>query len=330
MGRRYEQLSYEERVAIRVLRKQGKGIREVSRELWRAPSTISRELKRNEQFKNTRVIYPDFAQMKANGRRRRSYRKERLKAKSTQRYVESKLKLGWSPMVISGRLRLLGKPVQVSHEAIYQYIYSKRPELRKYLARHHMRRKRFGKSKKFRVLNNTPIPQRISINERPLEVEARAEIGHWEGDLITSTQCLEAIQVLLERKSRRVSLSKIANKTAKCASETIIHRLRYFAKQRRRTITYDNGKENSEHYKVNSALGTQSFFADPYASWQKGSVENVIGIVRRTYPKKTNLSLISDKELKILETKINSTPRRSLHFRTPMEVFRESGVALHC
>jgi IS30 family transposase len=138
----------------------------------------------------------------------------------------------------------------------------------------------------------------------------------------------EAVQVLVERKSRRVFLSKISDRTAKTVRKTIIRRLKEVPVKYRKTITYDNGKENAEHHLVNKALGTRSYFADPYSSWQKGSVENVIGIVRRTYPKKTHLSQISLQELALLERRLNSIPRKSLQFRTPMEVFNNRSVAL--
>jgi transposase, IS30 family len=117
MAKNYTHLQYEERVEIRTLLKHDKSLREISRELGRAPSTVSRELRRNEQFAGTRVIYPRFAQMKANGRRRRSYRKPRLKTRLLQRYVVRKLRDGWSPRVIAGRLKHLHREVTVSHEA---------------------------------------------------------------------------------------------------------------------------------------------------------------------------------------------------------------------
>jgi transposase, IS30 family len=328
MARKYNHLSYEDRIVIRVRKKAGESIRKISRELGRAPSTVSRELRRNEQFTNTRVIYPIYAQMKANGRRRRSYRKPRLKTRKLQRHVIKKLQAGWSPLVIAGRLKCLQREETVSHEAIYQFIYECRPDLRACLARHHKRRKRFRQSKKF---SGKPlIPFRISINDRPESVAARTAVGDWEGDLMVSKAGPEAVQVLLERKSRRVFLSKIENKTAKVVRKAIIKKLKRVPAKYRKTITYDNGKENVEHHLVNKALGTQSYFADTYASWQKGSVENVIGLVRRQYPKKTDIGNISLQELSLLERRLNSTPRKSLQFRTPMEVFRDRSVALQC
>ena len=327
MAQKYKHLSYEDRIVIRVMRKAGESLRKISRELGRAPSTVSRELKRNEQFTNTRVIYPIYAQMKSNGRRRRSYHKPRLRTKGMQRYVVSRLKAGWSPMAISGRLKYLRKKTSVSHEAIYQFIYDCRPDLRVCLARHHMQRKRFRQSKKYGEKRS--IRFRKGINLRPKGVEKRATIGHYEGDLMVSKASSGAVQVLLERRSRRVFLSKIENKTAITVRKAIIKKLKNVPVKYRKTITYDNGKENADHHLVNKALGVRSYFADPYASWQKGSVENVIGIVRRTYPKKTDLSKISLQELSLLERRLNSIPRKCLQFRTPMEVFNESSVALH-
>jgi transposase, IS30 family len=203
-----------------------------------------------------------------------------------------------------------------------------RPDLRCCLARHHMRRKRFGQSKKFR--NKTPIPRRISIKERPAAVARRKEIGHWEGDLMVARSGRAAVHVLVERVTRRVCLSKISDRTAPTVRRKIISRLKAFPEHCRKTITYDNGKENVEHQVVNDSLGTKSYFADSYAAWQKGSVENSIGIVRRKYPKGTDLSTLSLQALKRLERQLNNTPRMCLQFQTPMEVFRTRSVALHC
>jgi IS30 family transposase len=133
---------------------------------------------------------------------------------------------------------------------------------------------------------------------------------------------------MLERKSRVVLLSNIDNKKAQTLRKTIIRKLKKVPAQYRKTIMYDNGKENVEHHLVNKALGTRSYFADIYASCQRGSADNVIGIIRRTYPKKTNIGKIPLQELSLLERRLNSTPRRCLQFRTPMEVFSERGVAL--
>lgn len=325
MKREYKHLSYEERVLIRGLRKQGFSIREVSKELCRAPSTVSRELNRNEQFSGTRVIYPDFAQMKANGRRHRAYRKPRLKSKRIQKYVERKLRLGWSPEQISGRMKLSGFGVTVSHESIYQYIYDVREDLAVLLTRHHKQRKRFRQSKRF---PGRSFPSRTMITERPAEISTRKEFGHWEVDLIVSKQSRDCLQIATERKCRLVKLTKLKNQGSKGYRKALVKRFASHAKGVCKSMTYDNGKENVEHQVINKILGTKSYFCLPYHSWEKGTVENSAGLVRRKYPKKTDFAKLSFQELKLLERQLNNRPRKCLQFKTPMEVFRAECVAL--
>jgi transposase, IS30 family len=329
MRRNYTHLSYEERVEIRVLRRQGISVRKVSKEISRSPSTISRELKRNEQFQDTRVIYPIYAQMKANGRRKRSYRKPRLKSKKLQSYVEAKLRLGWSPETIAGRLKAQGKkPAErVSPEAIYQWVYSRRLDLRECLVRHHKRRKKRGQRKTHRkphIANRTPI------SERPVSVVDRKIPGHWESDAMLSSGTNNALHVVIERTSRRVCLTALKNNTARATTNALVKRLRRFPPELRKSITYDNGSENFDHMVTNTQLGTNSYFCQPFHSWEKGSVENIIGVIRRTYPKGTNLKTIPAGGLHLLEHRLNNLPRKCLQFSTPMEVFRAQRVALQC
>lgn len=327
MKKRYNHLSYEERIMIRSYVQVGLSLRKISKELGRAPSTISRELSRNEQFSGKRVIYPRFAQMKANGRRRRAYKKERLKSINNQKYVEDQLKMGWSPEQISGRMHVEQFSLPVSHEAIYQWIYSCRRDLAVYLTRHHRQRKRFGQSKKFKKI---AIPNRIAISERPKVVERRKEIGHWETDLVVSKQNKDSILVSVERKTRYVKLSKLKDRKSITASNALVQDLLKFIGQYCKTITYDNGKENVRHQDVNRKLGCKSYFCDPNQSQQKGSVENVAGLVRRIFPKKTDFANVHHSTIKALENKLNNRPRKCLGFKTPIEALLDAGVALQC
>ena len=267
--RHYTHLSYEERVVIRLRRKDGASIRKISKELCRAPSTVSRELSRNEQFEGTRVIYPEYAQMKANGRRRRAYRKPRLKSKKLQKYVESKLKAGWSPEQIAGRMKHEHWEERVSHEAIYQYIYKDRRDLRKFLARNHRRRKKRGHPT--RRSKGSKIKQRVPISERPAEVDGREEFGHWESDIAVSRGGSTALQVTVERKSRLTKLARLDERNSKAASSMLVRRLSRVPQGARMSITYDNGLENAKHMEVNKKLKTSSYFCEPYQAWQRGT-----------------------------------------------------------
>lgn len=321
----YEHLSYEERLLLRHLWKKRRGIREISRELGRAPSTISRELRRNEQFKETRYYYAHDAQMKANGRRRRSYRKPRLKTREMQRHVEKKLREGWSPEQISGRLRHDDAEVSVSHEAIYQWIYKKRRDLRECLCWGRKRRMKRGHSRKHRKAH---IPERKPISSRPGVVERRKQAGHWECDLAVSKEGKGSLQVAVERHSRYVMIMRLPNQKARVVRRALTRRMSRLPEPMRRSITYDNGHENVEHQLVNQVLGTRSYFCDPYASWQKATVENTIGLIRRYWPKGSDFHLLASQEVTAMEKRLNNRPRKCLNFKTPNEVFSTASVAL--
>jgi IS30 family transposase len=132
--------------------------------------------------------------------------------------------------------------------------------------------------------------------------------------------------VMVERKSRLTKLAKLKRKTAAAMRVAINRRLSRFPKRLRRTLTYDNGSENVEHVRVNRTVGTRSYFCQPFHSWEKGSVENVAGLVRRTYPKRTNFDTIPSREVKRLEVLLNQRPRKCLGFHTPLETIQKSGA----
>jgi IS30 family transposase len=165
------------------------------------------------------------------------------------------------------------------------------------------------------------IPERKSILERPASVHQRKQAGHWETDTVIARTSRAALLAAVERKSRYTRLMKLHRRTAQQVRISLNRSFSQYPKKLRRTITYDNGPENVEHITVNKTLGTQSYFCQPFHSWEKGTVENTIGIIRRTFPKKTNFDLVSHDDVKRLERKLNNTPRKILHFQTPKEVF---------
>jgi len=183
--------------------------------------------------------------------------------------------------LIAGRLALQngGRKV-ISHESIYQWIYSSAPHLKEYLVRAHQTR-HYGRRAQSAKLK---IPERVGIAERPAHVESRQEPGHWETDLLVSTASKAALQVSAERTTRLTRLKKLRNKTAAESSSTLAATLKVYPADLRRSITYDNGSENYEHWKVKLALGTQSYFCEAYHSWEKGTVENTNGLIRRFLP----------------------------------------------
>ena len=320
MHSRYQHLGLEEREVVDTMRRDGRSIREMGRVLGRSPSTISRELRRNRS--PVYDFYIDHrAQVRADKRRSKASRRMRLKNDKIRDYIVSKLTHDWSPEQISGRIEIDHPGISISHEAIYQYIYHpstpNRGELISCLRRFHKRRKRKGQAPdkhKSRIVN------RIGIEHRPAEVEARARFGDWEADTLVSRQSKTAVLSMVERKSRLVQIEKLEAKTAPVTSKAIIKRLLRFPKDARRTLTLDNGTENAEHEEISKETDIRCFFCEPYSSWQRGTNEHTNGLVRQYLPKKTNFATISNEEIRLIESRLNDRPRKCLGFKTPLEV----------
>lgn len=322
MKNRYAQLKIGEREQIAVLKAQGKSLREIAGVLGKDPSTVSRELKRNGMDKEYVAYRADRFAMR---RKKRAARRKRLKNDLTRQYVHEKLKLGWSPEQIAGRIAMDQPMSSISHEAIYQYIYHEAKDLIGCLARRHKKRYRLCYLRKRKA---SLIPNRILITERPEEVNQRRVFGHWETDAMVSRASKAALNVLVERMSRYAKLTKLAKKSADLTKEAIVRRLRLEKSHSRLTITYDNGIENIHHECVNRKLRTKSYFCIPYHSWEKGTVENTIGLIRRFIPKKTDLARISTTDISQVERLLNNRPRKCLQYRTPKEVYSDLSGAL--
>jgi len=245
----------------------------------------------------------------------------RLKNDAVRDYVESKLKQDWSPEQISGRIEIDHPGLSISHEAIYQYVYhtstSNREELISCLRHSHKRRRRKGRAPdkhKLRIIN------RIGIEQRPKVVDERSRFGDWESDTLVSRQSKAALLSMVERKSRLVQLERLDNRTAPVTSRAIIRRLLGFPQETRHTITFDNGTEHADHEDVSEEAKIKCFFCDPYSSWQRGTNENTNGLVRQYLPKKTDFAIISDEDIRLIESRLNNRPRKCLGFKTPLEV----------
>jgi transposase, IS30 family len=316
----YTHLSKEERDLIAVLRGEGRKLRFIARELGRDPGTLSRELKRNAPPIHTGYYLPHKAHERSVARNSESHRRKRLGDSRTRRYVRERIRAGWSPELVAGRWSRLHKEASVSHEAIYQWVYEEEQALISFLVRAHRKRQRRGYSRKHRKAH---IPNRIPISERPKAVERRMVAGHWETDTAVSRASKAAIQVSVERKTRYTRLTGLRTKTAHEMSKALVRRLSRMPRRLRQTITYDNGTENTDHERTNKILRTKSFFCEPYHSWEKGSVENSIGIVRRFLPKKTDFATVSSKDLQKLERWMNNRPRKCLNYRTPAEAWKD-------
>lgn len=319
----YTHLTEEERDMIAVLRAKGLTLSDIAREIGRHKSTISRELDRNAPPTNKGYYLSHKAQERAFHRWSATHKRERLKSQEIREYVESKLKNGWSPEIIAGRLSIEKPGKAISYEAIYQYIYEARKELVLCLVRRHRKRVKKGHSRKHQ---KSHIPNRVSISERPEIVEKRERIGDWENDTMGSRQSKAVVNVLADRKSRVTLLKKLPQETANTTKWAIIQSLIEYPVY---TITYDNGSENTKHEEINKVLDTKSYFCEPYHSWEKGTVENTIGLIRRWLPKKTDLAHVSEIEIMEIESWLNNRPRKCLNYKTPLEILeQERSVAL--
>lgn len=323
MPRLYKHLTEDERDRLSLFKAQRKSLREIAGLIGRDVSTVSRELKRNAPPIHPGYYLPHKAQERADARKAAGHERERLRKPRLRAYVGRMLRRGWSPERISGRWKALGRE-PISHEAIYQWVYAEARNLIPCLVRAHRRRLRRGHSSRHK---SSHIPSRTPISKRPKFVELRKQPGHWEGDTIVSRQSRPALQILVERKTRYTRLRKLPAKDAASMRASINRALARYPKHLRRSITYDNGSENAQHLQVNARLGTKSYFCEPMHSWEKGSVENAAGLVRRCLPKKTDFAMVSLDQVKRTERWINGLPRKCLGFQTAVEAFRQS-VAL--
>ena len=324
MKKQYKQLTSDERDLIAIHHANGFSFSDIAKMLGRNKSTISRELTRNRS-KSTKVYLSGQVHKRAQKRKKQAATKEELKCHKIRNFVKNKLKEGWTPQIIAGELALNPQKLKVSHESIYLYIYKKRPDLVQYLPRSHKKRfKRVPKSNK----KDNRIPNRVSIDQRPEEINNRSQFGHWESDTVVSKQSKVALAVSIERISKLVQIKKIKQNKADMFSKAIIRRMKSLPACARRSITYDNGSENVQHELINDQLNTDSYFCNPYHSWEKGSVENVNRLIRRFLPKKTDFAKITHKRIKEIEFLLNNRPRKCLGFKTPAQVFLEQNVAL--
>lgn len=327
MSKIYKQLNIEERETIQLGIWQKKSIRTIAKELGRSPATINRELKRNCP-KSRRIYIPHVAQERAKQRIQRRASRYRLKNPLIREYVIAKLKGNYSPEQIAGRLSVDHPKWKISHEAIYQFIYSQYYrqghgdcvgiDLRIYLKRRHkVRHKKYVPFRSQRL----KIKDAVSIDERPESVNLRKIIGDWEGDSMISRQSKAGLNTLVERKSGLVFISKIKNGTARVTAKAVVERLMLLSPSKRKTLTLDNGSENAGHKIITKELGTKCYFANPYHSWERGSNENTNGLIRYYLPKKTDFKLVSEKRIKQIENILNNRPRKRLNWLTPLEVF---------
>lgn len=357
---RHTKLTKPERVVLSLWKNQGLSNIECSKRLNRDKSTIGRELKRNKIKvrigKYDEEIYePIHAQLVTDQRKQKAFNaKEPLKSKKIYRYVMKHLRGGKSPEQIAGRLKHVLHPNDSSwwicHETIYAFIYKEKTDLTKQglisrslldqrLTIHnqaititdfnrplyeYLRRKQIKRRKKSgRKVHRSRIPDRVSIHLRPEAINQRTEFGHWEGDTVEGRGHRDGVHTEVERVSRLIEARKVKAIDSQSAFNAQRKIFSSFPEKARRSTTLDNGRETHLHFKLRDKLDMQTFHADPYSSWQRGTNENCNGLLRCYFPKGTDFTKVTDQELKDVVWELNNRPRKILQYKTAQEVFNE-------
>ena len=338
----YRHLTLEEREKLFLWKEQGISLRTIGKRLYRSHSSLARELKRNRtglgKRSNEYAIFryvPCKAEEKAQRRGRTQRTHAPLKEPLIFLYVREHLRdpYRWSPEEIAGRLSLDHPGKSISVEAIYQYLYGKGKSYHLFQYLPLARKKRMKKTGRS-VHRQSKIPEAISIDDRPGIVQRRTQPGHWETDNMEGRRKDQRVlSATIERVTRFTILSPMTNRRAATKTVALVRRLQVFPTSLRRTITADNGAENTHHEDLTRALDTAIYFCHPYHSWEKGTVENTIGRVRRYIPKGMSIDGLSDEAIALVEQRLNSTPRKCLQFKTPYErmaeVLKKNLVSLH-
>lgn len=344
MWQKYSQLSQEERNTIYALLIGGFSKQKIANYLNRHPSTIWRELKRNKSLisskynwipedRKTQDLYhylPDSAQSKRNNRRKLANYRTPLKNPTTFQYVIEKLKIWWSPDIISWVLRNKYKnscKYTISHETIYNFIYTKHWKelnLIQYLRRKHKTRRKYSGRKTQKL---PKIPNPTSIHERKNifpKSENRTEFWHFEGDSILSKRTTySSLRTEVERKTRYVFIRKINQKTAENVEFATMKIFENLPKNSIKSTTWDNGTEHTNHEKVAQTLNIKIFFAEPYKSWQRWTNERINWMIREYFPKWTNFDKLTDEEIEQVQNIINTRPRKIFWYKSSQEMWDE-------
>jgi IS30 family transposase len=309
----------------------GLSIRTIASNLSRSPSTISREIARNDGIERYRAVQADQAAWD------RACRPKQCKLalnRPLQRMVETKLRRKWSPQQIAGWLKRLypkDESYHVSHETIYRSLFIQARGVLKKELQLTLRSKRTIRRAKQSSLKGDGlggIPNAVSIRERPASVEDRAVPGHWEGDLIEGPNG-SCIATLVERHSRYVMLAKLKNKKTDTVIAALIKQSKRLPRELYKSLTWDRGKELTAHHKFSLATDIKVYFCDPQSPWQRGSNENTNRLLRDYLPKGTDLSSHSQAQLNWIARELNERPRKTLQYETPAERFNACVAAIN-
>lgn len=326
----YQRLTHEEREEISRSLARGEKMTAIAKRLGRVTSTISREVTNNSGKSGYRA-YSAGRRAQVRSASRRCGKNLLTSNKRLRAYVFAKLRLLWSPEEIVARLTdeyPQDMTMRISHEAIYQYIYVlPRGNLKKELI-HALRQERKHRRKKNGQKHTTEetrgkLAHMLSIEERPAEVANRTVPGHWEGDLILGKHKRTALGTLVERTTRTTILVPLKAQDAVSVCRAYVKALRSLPKNLTKTLTYDQGKEMSQHQRFTMETDMQVYFAHPGSPWERGTNENTNGLIRQYFPKGTDFSTVSRADIKRVQHELNDRPRKVLGWRKPNEVFNQ-------
>lgn len=319
----YTHLTKDDRIKLSALLKEGLSFRKCARNIGVSPTTISNEIRNNGGKDNYKPRLAHRRYLKLRHKANQCHRKLGRDEKLTKKIIEL-LEEDWSPEQIAGRMMLEWGFKLSSPTSIYSYINPKK-EFHHLLPRkcNKYRRTKAGNQRKaLREALNT----KKSIDQRPETVNERKEIGHWEGDTIIGKERTARMLTHVERKSGYLIADLLKEVSAEIVSEATIKAFKKLQRDKKQTLTYDNGTEFSEYEFIEEQTKADVYFAHPYHSWERGTNENANGLIRRYYPKGTYFSNINEKEFKRNVSKINHRPRKRLGYKTPYEVFHDVTV----
>lgn len=329
MIKKYHRLTLEEREEISRMLALNCSFRSIARHLNRSVSAVSREVNRGAENKWCYRAVRSSERARRNASRKRSGDRKLANNGHLRLVVHKKLHLRWSPEQIANYLKQEypeDENMQVSHEAIYTYLYAlPKGQLKKELLIC-LRRERKYRRKRNRLNKRgleRPIEDMLSIEERPQGVADRIIPGHWEGDLITGKYSRSHLGTLVERTTRATILVPLKNKSAEVVRDSFAKEIKKLPKQMRLTLTYDQGREMTEHKLFTKDTEVQVYFAHPRSPWERGTNENTNGLVRQFFPKGTDFHKLPRRKIKHVQNLLNSRPRKTLNWRTPHEVFHE-------
>lgn len=322
----YRRLSATERDHLAIWKAEGVSNKECARRLGRRTSTIGRELKRNN-WKGVHYVAIHAQGIADSREREKAHGKEELKNPDVYEYVTERLRDGWSPDQIAGKLKLEHKQDNywwITAETIYRWIYQEEQVTcdqpwYEYLRRKQKKRKKY----KGRTVHRSHIPDRISIHKRPRAIDKRKQFGHWEGDTVEGKRHKDGVHTEVERMCRKLLGKKVERITSEATITVQKQLFRELPKLARKSTTLDNGKETHLHYELRTDLDMSTYHADPYSSWQRGTNEHGNWHLRYYFPKGTDFSEVTEEELQDAIEEINNRPRKILGYLSANEMYQK-------